>query len=872
MKRIQIMVMGFVLLFAVSVMASEKVKKEAKDIPIEKWLKTGPILAHLPVFHETANVKGKKFELADLLAETHGDEKQWWPEKDDILQWNKSASFKWTHLTTDTSGFIHLTLTDTAKPEISFLVTYLEANRWMKSSMEITSPHLLQVYFDGQPVATKKTSDNKDKEAGNLTKELTLETGKHILLIKALKDPQAGRDWNLKACLKLSSEYDAASLTSTTSPEQTMTIEHLLDGPKVRNASISPNGELIALSLNKSLPPSDKSESWIELRTAKDGKLQHTYRGGMKLSRVSWAPVGKKFAYTTREKDGATLWIVDLDAGTSTPLLENQKEFGGFSWAPNGSFIIYSRTEKPEPDKTGLKKLRGMPDRWPGWRNRSFLYLINVPEGTQRKLTHGSLSTSLNSISHDSKKIIFSRSIEDYSKRPYSRTEFWVLNLTTMALDSLWSTYWGGSVQWSPDDRKLLVTGGPSAFGDIGKNVPEGVIPNDYDTQAYIFDFSSKSIEAITQNFKPSINSAFWSQTEQCIYFTTTDKSYQHLYRYDLKKKNFKRIDTGIEVLSNIDFAKNKAAAVYTGTSATVPPKAYFLNLKNNKYRLIADPGKTDFEHVNFADVQRWTFQNERGVEIEGRIYFPPHFDSAKKYPCIVYYYGGTSPVTRDFGGRYPKNLYAAQGYIVYVLQPSGATGFGQEFSAQHVNDWGIIVADEIIDGVKKFLHAHPFVDRDRLGCIGASYGGFMTMLLQTRTDIFATAIAHAGISSLSSYWGEGYWGYLYSAVATANSFPWNRKDIYVDQSALFNADNINTPLLLLHGAVDTNVPPGESIQLYTALKLLGKEVELIEVEGQNHHIMQYNKRIRWTKTIMAWFDKWLKDQPQWWNDMYPEN
>ena len=227
--------------------------------------------------------------------------------------------------------------------------------------------------------------------------------------------------------------------------------------------------------------------------------------------------------------------------------------------------------------------------------------------------------------------------------------------------------------------------------------------------------------------------------------------------------------------------------------------------------------------------------------------------------------------MTRDFGGRYPKNLYAAQGYVVYVLQPSGATGFGQEFSALHVNDWGIIVADEIIDGAKKFLAAHPFIDEKRVGCIGASFGGFMTMLLQTRTDMFAAAIAHAGISSISSYWGEGYWGYLYSAVATANSFPWNRKDIYIDQSPLFHADKIKTPLLLLHGSVDTNVPPGESRQLYAALKLLGREVELIEVEGQNHHILTYNKRIKWTKSIIAWFDKWLKDQPQWWEDLYPK-
>jgi dipeptidyl aminopeptidase/acylaminoacyl peptidase len=145
-----------------------------------------------------------------------------------------------------------------------------------------------------------------------------------------------------------------------------------------------------------------------------------------------------------------------------------------------------------------------------------------------------------------------------------------------------------------------------------------------------------------------------------------------------------------------------------------------------------------------------------------------------------------------------------------------------------------------------------------------------MTMLLQTRTDIFAAAIAHAGISSISSYWGEGYWGYAYSAIATADSYPWTRRDIYIAQSPLFHADKISTPLLLLHGSADTNVPPGESTQLFTALKILGREVEYIQILDQNHHILTYNKRILWTKTILAWFDRWLKYQPEWWQHLYP--
>ena len=151
----------------------------------------------------------------------------------------------------------------------------------------------------------------------------------------------------------------------------------------------------------------------------------------------------------------------------------------------------------------------------------------------------------------------------------------------------------------------------------------------------------------------------------------------------------------------------------------------------------------------------------------------PPHFDATQKYPMIVNYYGGCSPTSRNFESRYPHHAYAALGYVVYVIEPSGATGFGQEFSARHVNTFGDGVADDIIEGTRKFAAEHPFVNDSKIGCIGASYGGFMTQYLQTKTDIFAAAISHAGISDHTSYWGEGYWGYSYSEVSGANSYPW---------------------------------------------------------------------------------------------------
>ena len=257
------------------------------------------------------------------------------------------------------------------------------------------------------------------------------------------------------------------------------------------------------------------------------------------------------------------------------------------------------------------------------------------------------------------------------------------------------------------------------------------------------------------------------------------------------------------------------------------------------------------------------------GSVIDGEITLPPNFDPNRKYPLIVYYYGGTSPSNHRIDHPYNPNVFASRDYVVYILNPSGTTGYGQEFSARHVNAWGKRTADDIIEGVKAFVKAHPFVDEKKIGCLGASYGGFMTQYLQTLTDIFACAVSHAGISDVTSYWGEGYWGYSYNSVAAAQSYPWSDPELFTKQGSLFNADKIHTPLLLLHGNADTNVPIGESIQIFNALKILGRDVEFIEVDGSNHVVTDPDKRRVWQNTIMAWFAKYLQDDPSWWNDLY---
>ena len=848
-----------------SIVFSQDSAEKSTPTEITEWLQLGPFQTSLPAFDDGS------IKLSDLLTFQEMNVSEWWPSEKQTVSLNKSQQLRWNKVNAMNS---EVEFGKNDSPQIVYLASYLSVNRFVKAELKTVSTHLFQIYLDGVVIKTKSTSektDSNDDSNSEITQTIKLETGKHLLLIKALSDPENKSDWNIKVSLEVSQEFGQNPVSINSSPEQIMNIHRLLDGTKISGVSISPDGEFMSISYSQTQPPTDNVESWIEIYRTNGNKLIQTLRGGLKVSNVKWSWQKGVFAYTKTDDEKTDLWIVNINEGKNFPLLKEVKDFDSYSWSPDGSYIIYSITKKSENKDEKVKRWKSLRDRWSYYRDKSSLYWVSVPEGMQQQLTAGELTTYLMDISPDGKRLLIDQSIDDYNDRPYTRDLLFVLDMASMKSDTLWQGEWLKSAQWSPDGKKLLLMGGPSMFGEVGWNVSKGKIPNEEDIQAYLYEISNKKVTPITKEFNPSIEEASWPQKGQFIYFKTTDKLEENLYRFNLDTQKFEKIDLGIESLDEFSIAEEQPIGVYFGSSAAVPPKAYKVNLSTKKYELIANPGKGDYRNVVFGKVEPWNYKSSDGTEIQGTIYYPPYFDSNKTYPCIIYYYGGVSPITREFGGRYPKNLFAAQGYVVYTMSPGGAFGFGQEFSAIHSNDWGKVASDQIIEGTKKFLKAHPFVYSTRVGCIGASYGGFMTMLLLTQTNIFAAGISHAGISSISNYWGVGYWGYWYNSISAPNSFPWNRPDIYVGQSALFSADKINTPLLLLHGDADTNVPPGESTKLFTALKLLGKEVEYVQVHDQDHWILNYSKRIIWENTILAWFDKWLKDQPQWWDDLYQE-
>ena len=795
---------------------------------------------HLPVFAGQPSVDGKKFDHAALLANVKANIA-------DVSTWQVFSP-----------GMDSLISIGKGKDQLLQMAGYVKSDRWTKATISISTDALFELSLNGQTIKTQnKASDQPVKV------EMTLGTGVHGILIKLLSTGDS-----LRFSAGISPANEAARLTWTSNPERNVTIHDVLEGESVSDSRLSPSGRYLLIQSNEILAGSGKSQRSFSIRDMELNRILFSLRNNS--FRAGWLPASDRLYYQV-EKEGTTdIYLYDINTGEETLAASGLKSPERITWSPREDYFLFMRNE--EAEKSGdLKRIYGNDDRIPGTRDRSYLYFFDLKTKMARPLTAGSESAELHDIRPDGSLILFSITRTDYTEPTFSKQTLFELDPVTMQLDTVWKdkTY-GGYCLYSPDGTSLLVSGGPETFGDMGVKVSPGRIPNSYDTQLFLFNLKTKKAEPLTRDFDPAVENIYWAK-DGSVYLTATELDYVNLYRLDLKKRNFTRIRVPVEVITSIDYAADKSVAVFRGSSISTPEKLYSLDLSTGKTVLILDPKSDQMKEVGFGRSEEWNFVNSRGSTIYGRVYYPLGYDPSKKYPVIVNFYGGTTPTNRAFGGRYPKNIWAAEGYMVYVLQPGGSTGFGQDFSALHVNGWGKEAIDDIIEGTKKFLAAFPSADSENTGCIGASYGGFTTMMLQTRTDIFKTAIAHAGISDITSYWGEGYWGYSYSSGATRNSYPWNRKDIYVENSPLFNADHFNNSILLLHGTSDTNVPVGESLQFYAALKILGKEVEMVLVDGENHHILDYKKRLQWHDTIMAWFDMKLKNQPGHWSEMYPD-
>lgn len=813
----------------------------------------GPIKVTKPILLDSTNLSNTKFTDEMLLSYS--------------ISFPEHNRFE-NEIKADTEGYFKLNRPSEGK-EFQLVSFFISGNKYGKGKITITSPNRLELWIDNSKKASKDNLNDSIHKAGSVDATLDGFTSNSRVVVKLLTADDDILDPMLKIDVVADEKDKTLEYTFDDVQSRRINIKDIIEGSRVRNSSISASGRFVLINLSTTLP-GGRSQSKIEIYDTREKRIIMSEASSRQM--LNWMPKSDLLYYVDDSENGRTLYTLD-PLNNTTAILANDIPREGFRFAHDEKSIFFSTKESVNATSpSGLKRLIGIDDRQPSYRDRYFINRLFLDSGLTQQLTFGRQSASLNDITEDASKLLFSVSAQDLSERPFRKGSLYMLDLNTMDIDTIWKDErFAGYAQFSPDGKQLLIQGGPESFNGIGLNIKEGQIANSYDTQSFIMDLGTKKVTPITKDFDPSVSSQFWNKTDNNIYYRVDEKDRVTVYRYTTKNSKFEKLPLNEDVIQSFNMSKDGRWATYTGVSTTNSSRSYLLDMKSLRSTLIADPYAERLNTINLGEVKDWTFTSTFGDEIDGRYYLPPNFDVNKKYPLIVYYYGGTSPTTRGFESTYPLHVYAAQDYVVYVVQPSGTTGYGQEFSARHVNAWGKQTAEEIIEGVEKFVEAHPFVDGSKIGNIGASYGGFMTQYLITQTDMFDASVSHAGISNITSYWGEGYWGYSYSSAASADSYPWNNPEMYVEQSPLFNADKITTPLMLLHGTADTNVPMGESIQMYTAMKLLGKDVEFIQVEGENHAIYTYDKRIEWNNAIYAWFAKWLKEDSRWWDSMFPE-
>lgn len=833
-------------LLAAALMASISASAETIEVKTLKY--AGPYAVAQPWMADSVNIKGEAFDLKQLLDS---------PLSFTLL--NKGKEVSAAQLLADKQqDALHLA---------SFCVSNTQRT---KATIAVEGLEQYRLFVDGEQVAV-----NGDKA------ETILTPSQHTVVIKYLTRKNASAD---KKSIKLTvTAANGAPLSvGDATVKRAYNIYDVICAPNYPSVSISPNGKFIVVRKTW-VDRKGNNHSINELRNSQTNRLMATFEESVK-----WMPSSNKLYFTQKasdssiageEKQDGTLQLITINPLTmEREVLASHLPEGWFQFTPDEKTLIYTLTTEGRKKDPQVYDVKEPEDRQPGWRERSNLAKYDLASGILQPLTFGYHNIYLMDISADSRYLLIGKEEERLTKRPTSLTSFYRLDLGSMNASSATTPKvetliekgeFLNSAQFSPDGKSILVSASPEAFNGIGKNVEEGQTPSMIDTQLYLMTLSDKKVRPLTKDFNPNVQSVDWSKADGNIYFTAEDKDCVHLFQLNPKSGKFTLLKTPEEYIKSFSLASSAAEMAFSGQSASNADRLYKMNTKALKSQLVDDLSARELKDVELGECKAWNFVNSRGDPLCCRYYLPPHFDAAKKYPMIVNYYGGCSPTSRMFQSRYPHHVYAAMGYVVLVVNPSGATGFGQKFSARHVDTAGEGVAEDIISSTQAFCDEHAFVKRKKIGCIGASYGGFMTQYLQTKTDLFAAAISHAGISDHTSYWGEGYWGYSYSEVSMANEYPWTNKHLFVDQSPLYNADKIHTPLLFVHGTADNNVPVGESIQLYTALKLLGRPTAMVLVDGQDHHIIDYEKRLKWQNTIFAWFAKWLQDDASWWTEMY---
>lgn len=624
MKKITVL-SGLLLLAGLAAQAQERVAE---------YNVRPAVTVRTPLQGDSINFKGDKFTTGNLL------------------KTKVSLDFdggRYERMVADTAGYVTVAKAD--KDNLFYLfATNLRAERFMKGKLNVYSPARFEVFVNGESKQVKETAEDSLSQVRPTAVSLRMDPeADYEIVIKLLSSADDKMQPMLKC--EFEKEKDFADVACRMAPDmkRRFSLFNTNFGSRVSRVSLSPNGKYLLTRYSDNYDVK-RSRTRCELTEVKTGRVILPNAN----EKMNWMPNSNKLYYTVVGKEQNDLVVFDPATMREEVLLKNVPE-GYFSWSPTEDYLIYMLTDEGEKVSGPLKRLLHPDDRIPNSRDRYYLMKYDVATGLSERLTYGSHNVYLNDISPDGKKLLCSTSKPDITRCPFSLSSLFEIDLATLQADTLvaWDAYLG-SASYSPDGKQLLVTGSPSAFGGIGKNCGEHPIANDFDTQAFIMDLATKKVQAITRDFNPTVSPVQWNRVDGCIYFDTTDGDCRHIYRYVPKTGGFEMLPLEEDVITSFTLANdNPVVAAYVGGGNTSTGVAYTYDTKKKVSTLLANPMKPVLDKIELGQMEEWNFTASDGTEIKGMICLPPSFDPNKKYPLIVYYYGGTTPTTRGITSPY---------------------------------------------------------------------------------------------------------------------------------------------------------------------------------------------------------------------------
>lgn len=750
---------------------------------------------------------------------------------------------------------------------IGLAATYLTADRYCKTQVEVTGTRPLKVFADGKELGKAVTQDS----AGYKVKaDLTLNRARTELLIVSAAQQSDSGVWELSARIVQDSTAEAQIRCDSrlkVRPAKFAVDADIHDFPQL---VMSPNGKLLVVKRSVREGEEYEKREWHEIYELDGLKLVHSTKLDG-VSGIQFSPDSKRLYYKLSTDAGQEIWEQVLATKENRRFLTAIKNLEGYEVLPDASGVVYAVSKEKSENKTGYDLFRELNDRPTGYNDRRELFFADTRSGVTRQLTKaGEFDLDKWSLSPDGKRLLLMRNLPKLT-RPYMTQEFWAYELQSgeskqVGIRNLLRP--PQNFEWLDDHRVAYTAGSHDASPDdtVYHNVAQLVLN--------VLDLHTGETRNLTADARFSMNDEgghsriHFDPAQQSFLLHVTSGGERQFARVSLdgSKSSYRPLNIRWDFTDNPAMAHNGSRIAYQASDDDSPRAVYVYDTASKTERLLLDPNRDVVADWEMGTMEDWNFTNRLGIEIEGWVYKPADFTPDKQWPVIVYYYAGISPRDVRFSIQY--QLWLANGYVVYVLNPLGSAGYGQEFADYHAGDWGTEATQDVIEGTEKLLAAHPWMDKSKLGCYGGSYGGFVTLDLLTKSKQFACAIDMYGISNISNYFGGGTWGVWYSDIAAPGQYPWNNPDLYVKNSPIYNADKITTPTLILHGGKDNNVPWIESDQMFVALKLLGQDVVYARFQDETHNInTKYKNLLEHRQMMLEWFDKYLKDQPEAWED-----